>query len=87
MDFIQSMVKSVQDFYSAIRTLEEFGPESNKNNSNVVVDENTRVQDEKKNSDMYEGLEDFNENSQVDRAVAHQNNNGSQKTSKNSAYF
>jgi hypothetical protein len=50
-------------------------------------DDNTRVQEEKKTSDVYEGLEDYNENSQVDRAVVHQNNNGSQKTGKDKAHY
>lgn len=76
------MTKSVQDFYSALRTLEEFGPDSNKNVSALVGDDNNRPQDEFKSVDSanYEGLEDYNENTQEDRVL--NPNNGSQKLCK-----
>lgn len=76
------MIKSVRDFYSALRTLEEFGPDSNKNVTALAGDEDTRPQDDFKQADStnYEGLEDYNENSQEDRVS--NPNNGSQKPGK-----
>lgn len=73
---------SVQEYYSAIRTLEEFGPDSNKNISATATDYSNRPQEEFKPVDSanYEGLEQYNENTPDDR-VANQNN-GSQKICK-----
>lgn len=74
------MNKSVQEYYLAIRTLEEFGPDSNKNTSaTVATDYNNRPQEEFKPVDSanYEGLEQYDESTPDDR-VANQNN-GSQK--------
>lgn len=84
MNFINVIIKSVQDYYSAIRTLEEFGPDNNKNAPTTSGDDNKRGRDESKTSEVFEGCEDDNENSQVEHAVAQPNinHNGSQKTCK-----
>ncbi|KAI8090817.1 hypothetical protein BDF21DRAFT_412239 [Thamnidium elegans] len=84
LDFIQLMNKSVQEYYSAIRTLEEFGPDSNKNiSATAPTDYNNRPQEEFKPVDSanYEGLEQYNESTPDDRAA--NQNNGSQKISIN----
>ena len=60
------MISSVQEYYAAIRTLEEFGPESTKSTAAVTLENDSKL----------DPLEDSNENSQVERT------NGSQKTSK-----
>lgn len=76
------MIKSVQDFYSSLRTLEEFGPDSSKNVNALTGDETGRPQDDFKPSDgtNYEGLETYNETTQEDRIL--NPNNGSQKPCK-----
>lgn len=81
------MNKSVQDYYSAIRTLEEFGPDSNKNSSVVATDYTIRPQDDFKPADSanYEGLEQYNENTPEDRTT--NQNNGSQKICKPILFF
>lgn len=84
MSFINVIFNSVQDYYSAVRTLEEFGPDNNKNAPATIGDDNKRGRDESKSSEVFEGVEDDNESSQVEHAVAQPNvnNNGSQKTCK-----
>ncbi|CAO3626259.1 unnamed protein product [Mucor hiemalis] len=86
MNIITVILKSVQDYYSAIRTLEEFGPDNNKNGITTTGDDNKRGRDETKPLELFEGGDDDNENSQVEHAVAQPNlnngnANGSQKTS------
>jgi hypothetical protein len=65
MEFIELMNKTVQDYYSAIKTLEEFGPDSSKNsltagNNELNGDEARVVGD----TTASEGLDEENENSQ-----------------------
>lgn len=87
MNIITVILKSVQDYYSAIRTLEEFGPDNNKNGITTTGDDSKRGRDEIKPLELFEGGDDDNENSQVEHAVAQPNlnngnANGSQKTCK-----
>lgn len=76
------MIKSVQDFYSSLRILEEFGPDSSKNVASLTSDETGRLQDDYKPSDTtnYEGLDTYNETSQEEQNL--NLNNGSQKPCK-----
>ncbi|RCH99503.1 Serine/threonine-protein kinase smg1, partial [Rhizopus stolonifer] len=43
LEFIQTITKSVQDYFSALKTLEEFGPDNNKN---TVTEENEDLNEE-----------------------------------------
>jgi hypothetical protein len=71
LEFIQIITKSVQDYYAALRTLEEFGPDSNKNSSAS----NANAEDNNKKPE-----EDYNQSTQEDRitttALANQSSQG-----------
>lgn len=73
------MNKTVQDYYTAMKTLEEFGPDSNKTSPTVVGEESGRVQEEAKaggDNVGTEGIEEANENTQDYQS---NQNNGSQR--------
>lgn len=79
MEFLQMMDKTVQDYYTAMKTLEEFGPDSNKTSPTVVGEESSRAQEEAKaggDNVGTEGIEEANENTQDYQS---NQNNGSQR--------